>query len=72
MRMTEVFTACFKCSTVLERLQFPVWVLHCIGQQLQYCISGVIEAQVQLSQVGWVRFQSQKQVSTAFLSNLTA
>lgn len=70
--MTEVFTGCFKSLTVLERLQFPVWVLLCSIQQLQHCISGVIEAQVQLSQVGWVRLQSQEQVSTAFLSNLTA
>lgn len=46
--------------------------MHCSGQQLQHCFSWVIEAQVQLSQVGWVRLQSQKQVPTAFLSHLTA
>lgn len=60
------------CLTVLERLQLPAWVVHRSGQQLQHCFSWVIEAQVQLSQVGWVRLQSQKQVPTAFLSHLTA
>lgn len=68
----RVFPACFICLTVLERLQFPLWVVHCGGQLLQRCLSWVVEAQVQLSQVGWVRFQSQKQVSTAFLSDQAA
>lgn len=58
--------------SLLESFEFPMWVLQNCRQQCHPRLSGVVETEVQLSQVARLGVQSRGQKHTTFLCDLTA
>ncbi len=69
---THTFSMSVLVFDVLEYLQFIVWILQFMFEQLDSWWSWMIVAQIQLSQVWGVWTQSWRQITTAFLCHHTA